>query len=270
MKDKYFPAGTHSITLKPREDGTKVRALKVTTGAGIVCFKKALKVCANTVCSYSNGQTIVNARMPHENWKCQKSGNGCVCECDNTFKCTLIHHHATGYKKSIHHCASKKQAVVVSAKKCGNAAGQLGTRFMVTPYGNRGSKCKQNAFCTSIGKSTPCCDAKEVCAESFCGRDIGSSSKSDDLLSYTASKTYCENKGARLCTLNEVYQCETCYTGCGHDNRMIWTSSAKFLNTKCPAGHYVVEKGRAGNGFTEKKTCKHASYKAYVRCCGDK
>jgi len=41
IKDKYFPAGTHSITLKPREDGTKVRALKVTTGSENVCFKKA-------------------------------------------------------------------------------------------------------------------------------------------------------------------------------------------------------------------------------------
>ena len=41
IKDKYFPAGTHSITLKPREDGTKVRALRVTKGSENVCFKKA-------------------------------------------------------------------------------------------------------------------------------------------------------------------------------------------------------------------------------------
>merc|ERR1712166_1442528 len=39
IKDKYFPAGTHTITLKPREDGTKVRALRVTKGSENVCFK---------------------------------------------------------------------------------------------------------------------------------------------------------------------------------------------------------------------------------------
>jgi len=39
IKGKYFSAGTHSITLKPREDGTKVRALKATEGSENVCFK---------------------------------------------------------------------------------------------------------------------------------------------------------------------------------------------------------------------------------------
>jgi len=67
-----------------------------------------LPVCKHVICSYSNGNTIVTYSSffapSQEKWHCEKKGNDCVCSCHPKFKCTLNHHHTSGYQKAIHHC----------------------------------------------------------------------------------------------------------------------------------------------------------------------
>jgi hypothetical protein len=42
---------------------------------------------------------------------------------------------------------------------------------------------------------------------------------------FANAKKVCENAGARLCSAEEVMDCKTCGTGCGFDNKRIWTST---------------------------------------------
>jgi hypothetical protein len=75
--------------------------------------------CKTTTCKYtSDGHTHVyskrlnndgTANADHERWHCQKSGrSGCACTCADALKCTLTHHHTSGYKRSFDHCGPKK------------------------------------------------------------------------------------------------------------------------------------------------------------------
>merc|ERR1711865_1182193 len=68
-------------------------------------------VCKNTICSYTNGMTLVSckygtAKMAQlgEKWHCEKAGNGCKCVCHSSLSCNLRHHHTSGYKKTFTHC----------------------------------------------------------------------------------------------------------------------------------------------------------------------
>merc|ERR1719247_2457216 len=146
-----------------------------------------------------------------------------------------------------------------SAKTCA----QLGPRFAVTtpwkPKQRRTDKCATAAFCTAAGRGPPpCCDSAEVCGESFCGAADGLPGGGSDKgrVTHAHAAAACAARGARLCSLAEVYACETCNTGCKFDTKLVWTSSRALFGgdggggsgSSCAPGAFVVENGRAGNG----------------------
>jgi hypothetical protein len=84
-------------------------AFTAATGAEYVAHhdasiqKKA--VCKSTKCTYGNGYTTVAfKKASKEKWHCEKSGAGCKCVCDQSFKCELRHVAASGYRFSSYHC----------------------------------------------------------------------------------------------------------------------------------------------------------------------
>ena len=53
-------------------------------------------------------------------------------------------------------------------------------------------------------------------------------------VSWTEANAFCERAGARLCTFDEVRSGLAQDTGCGYDDRRIWTA------TRCKAGHHIT------------------------------
>jgi hypothetical protein len=99
--------------------------LKILLIAAIVATATA-GTCKSTSCSYSSGHTHVYSKMlnddgsantSHERWHCQKSGSsGCACTCADALKCTLTHHHTSGYKRSFDHCEPAAAPVAKCAR----------------------------------------------------------------------------------------------------------------------------------------------------------
>ena len=104
-------------------------------------------------------------------------------------------------------------------------------------------------------------DSLDVCGS---GTTDGSK-QSDKCFSYptTWQVAYdeCRAIGARLCTKDEIVNFETAKTGCGNDNKLVWTS------TECDVGKYYTPRGQGGTFLMECTAATEAT-KA-VQCCGD-
>ena len=75
---------------------------------------------------------------------------------------------------------------------------------------------------------------------------------------------FCEAAGARLCSWEEVNNDETRGTGCGYDDKRIWSS------TMCDTNSYWTQAGRSFYTTNYPKECTSAeSGGVYVRCCAD-
>ncbi len=94
----------------------------------------------------------------------------------------------------------------------------------------------------------------------------------------TEATEYCESRGGRLCTTEEVYKDCTVGTGCNYDTEQIWTSSTEIyvqsMVTACGRSDYVngyeVSKHTDGCGAEhEKLVIPDIDNKAAVRCCSD-
>jgi len=92
-----------------------------------------------------------------------------------------------------------------------------------------------------------------VCAESDAEPFGGCSGD----VSWSDGKAFCENVGARLCTVTELLNLETRGTGCRLDNSPIWSS------TECAGGYSVA----TGKGAEE--ACSAATDLVGTRCCAD-
>jgi len=94
---------------------------------------------------------------------------------------------------------------------------------------------------------------------------------------YTAAKTICEDKSFRLCTVAEVQKGKTTGTGCGFDNKRIWTASNGEDGDDDNAGEGTVDTGVrkmktiAGDGLNEgiPEQDTPVSERLSVRCCHD-
>lgn len=63
------------------------------------------KICAETTCSFKDGQTSVIEKKPFsEHWHCEKSGLSCTCLCHESYRCTIRHSIKSGAKISRDHC----------------------------------------------------------------------------------------------------------------------------------------------------------------------
>eukprot|EP00662_Eupelagonemidae_sp_cell21_P058331 gene58331-biopygen94569 len=103
--------------------------------------------------------------------------------------------------------------------------------------------------------------APGVCGESDDGWECASS------VGFADARTTCEGVGARLCSTAEVVPAAK-GTGCGHDNRYVWTATA------CDDGH--VRRSTRGTPDVRAKgnnagdtQCAQDGDAAAVRCCAD-
>ena len=132
-----------------------------------------------------------------------------------------------------------------------------------------------------------------VCGESDDGFTCQNS------ITYERAVTACSSFGARLCTADELMGGEAEGTGCGHDGRYVWSSSAQLQvadatltpqaprgTIVCPGGQRVVVLGNQGPGgggtlsgeggrvsFPDVAHCAdmdpHSDGQPSLRCCAD-
>jgi len=83
-------------------------------------------------------------------------------------------------------------------------------------------------------------------------------------ISWEAAREFCMEAGARLCTKNELQTDETAGSGCGLDQKPVWTATA------CPDGSYVACAGAHAHLHEVPATCTQpAGESASARCCAD-
>jgi len=82
-----------------------------------------------------------------------------------------------------------------------------------------------------------------------------------DLIDWSSAVSFCEDGGARLCTVSELEADETLGTGCGFNRELLWSS------TPCGTGAYSLAMGRALT-FPSPQ-CEDSSSLHYTRCCAD-
>ena len=118
--------------------------------------------------------------------------------------------------------------------------------------------------CEQLGWPTEAGDI-EVCAESDAGFDCA---EAVPFGGARGANLMCQSLGARLCTAVELELGEGRGTGCGHDARMIWSSSWELDALTCDrATQRVVVSG--SNAVAPACMGKSADNTAAVRCCAD-
>merc|ERR1711871_1202919 len=108
---------------------------------------------------------------------------------------------------------------------------------------------------------------RSVCAES----DKGFSCTTKAV--FSKAEQTCKMAGARLCTAQELLTGEGMGSGCGHDNRYIWSSSRTGAGQRCKVDERVIVSGhasrQAGVQRGDARCAKLTSHKTAVRCCAD-
>ena len=116
---------------------------------------------------------------------------------------------------------------------------------------------KSSLTCSQIGWGSGLGEASICAASGWAGQTCVNAA------TYVNAKSKCEAKGARLCTMAEIQNRETSNTGCGHDGRLIW-SSTTCTETDGQSGH-MAGYGSNGSGAS----CYLDSQQAALRCCAD-
>jgi len=82
-------------------------------------------------------------------------------------------------------------------------------------------------------------------------------------VTFDAALAICQGWGGRLCTYSELAARETQGSGCGYEDKPVWTVS------ECEEDSYFTGPGDPDNIGTVPKTCTDRTSLAYVRCCAD-
>ena len=104
-------------------------------------------------------------------------------------------------------------------------------------------------------------DSLEVCGSATTDGSKASDKCLSSATTWQQAYDECRSIGARLCTKDEIVNFETAKTGCGNDNKLVWSS------TECDVGKYYTPRGQGGTFLMECTAATEAT-KA-VQCCGD-
>ena len=151
----------------------------------------------------------------------------------------------------------------------------------LTCHAPAGQMCAGTCFGTCVAEQGPGCSTcadlgwrdggDGVCAESDPQNQPGWSSCVNEITQADADEM-CSSIGARLCTAVELFEnAEGQGTGCGHDNRLIWSSSSSLnsgeYNLRCESFEKVVVQGNPRRGAP---SCVNVGeVGAALRCCAD-
>jgi len=149
-----------------------------------------------------------------------------------------------------------------------------------------GQPCAGTCFGTCVAEQGPGCSTcadlgwrdggDGVCAESDGQSQAGWSSCQNEIAQADADEL-CMSVGARLCTAVELFENnEGQGTGCGHDSRLVWSSSSSLnsgsYNLRCNPYEKVVVPGNVRNirpGQLEPSCVNVDEAGAALRCCAD-
>jgi len=149
----------------------------------------------------------------------------------------------------------------VEAKTC-NTKGQCSSGGSVNVC-NDGNVCTDD-LCGNPNKSVKSCSALGWGGgggSSVCG--AADSVGCAGLVNHAAAVAHCESKGGRLCTYAELDGDEAAGTGCGYDDKRVWTG------TSCSGSGAWSQSGASANKKAVAQECTEKADKAYVRCCAD-
>ena len=110
-------------------------------------------------------------------------------------------------------------------------------------------------------------DAVERGSSSVCGESDGFSDVlCPGFLTFVDAVAYCEDGGARMCTVEELNADEAAFTGCGYDNVLVWSGTA------CGGGQdgslgVLATFGASRGGLTS--VCANLEERFAPRCCAD-
>jgi len=99
-----------------------------------------------------------------------------------------------------------------------------------------------------------------ICGESDAAPLSGCSGQLD----FAAALIFCEDVGARLCSVDEVLNREAADSGCGYDYEIIWTSTSCGTNS-----YYTAYGDKEQAGSTSATSCESSTSTKYARCCAD-
>mmetsp|Transcript_52858 Transcript_52858/g.67783 ORF Transcript_52858/g.67783 Transcript_52858/m.67783 type:complete len:874 (-) Transcript_52858:283-2904(-) len=103
-------------------------------------------------------------------------------------------------------------------------------------------------------------DADTQGSSDVCGGSVNAAGSCSGKKKFSAAESFCENQGARLCTLDELLNDEAKGTGCNFDTKRVWSS------TPCDNGYYTA----AGSTQKSITACKGVNNNnVRVRCCAD-
>ena len=134
--------------------------------------------------------------------------------------------------------------------------------------------------CAELGWATgrhPLNGVSTVCSESDNINQGGADWQCVNEISQADAEEHCMSAGARLCTAEELFELgEGQGTGCGHDSRLIWSSSSELVsgstNLHCGAFEMVAIPGNVGAMAANhiEPTCVNVErIGAALRCCAD-
>ena len=125
------------------------------------------------------------------------------------------------------------------AHVCMPTVGECDQRFRHASE-TRNASTNECKTCSELGWDPAEKGSERVCAESDEGFEC------HDEIMFDEAETQCLALGARLCTAAELVSLEGSGTGCGHDNRRVWTSSTSETSTglTCADTERIAVKGR--------------------------
>jgi len=145
--------------------------------------------------------------------------------------------------------------------------------------------CGTNSYFTSDRSTWQCTDLYGKLAYARCCSDVdlvttrGSGGSCAGLRTFSKAKAFCESKGARLCTIQELVDEEPRGTGCNIDNKLLWSSDTceGFRAMGSHGSHHKSVKhkgyyqgwGSIAAGTTTPCIEEHLTHAAFVRCCAD-
>ncbi len=126
--------------------------------------------------------------------------------------------------------------------------------------------CVSESSCATLGWTNAATGNPNVCGESDAAPLTGCSGE----MTYSAAKAFCENAGARLCTIAEIADMDPAGTGCGYDNTRIWSSTSCGTNSYWTrSGSELLPNYQFLETWPPECTLASAATGVYVRCCAD-
>ena len=233
-----------------------------TTGwqqAQAICFEAGARLCLVSELTLAVGISTGCGHNLAAVWAQDACMNGHM---QNTF------HAPIQSAVSEQHCESDDTNNAVRC--CADGAAIRAGRAVCDQYASEQNACTSRLSCRDLraasGQRSDWPTAKgdhSICGEADAGFEC------NEAATWAEAESTCLGVGARLCTVEELEADETKGTGCGNNNKLVWSEDAG----RCGAGSHTVVVGSAASAAAHANRfatrCDADSTPHAVSCCGD-